>query len=234
MNCKSTPHTEHILNLGGVSKSFGAIPVLRRISLGFSAAERVLLLGANGAGKSTLLRVISGIARADAGTITLAAPGRVSFFSHHLFLYPRLSVRENLSLFASLHGGGIDVTAAIAAWGLEASSSCIVANLSKGNQARVALARTFLAPAPAILLDEPTSNLDERGAAQLISAIDSKSSYNGTPSVVIIATHDLHRLGEWANRIVVMESGSVRSDSGAFASGEALAQTIQIYRESNR
>jgi ABC-type multidrug transport system ATPase subunit len=204
------------------------------VSLQFLAGERVLLLGANGAGKSTLLRTISGLSRADAGTITRSRSGRVSFFSHHLFLYPRLSVQENLALFASLHGGGVDVAKALAAWGLEGSSSAIVASLSKGNQARAALARAFLVPAPVVLLDEPTSNLDERGAAQLLAAIDSKSSCGGTPSVVIIATHDLHRLGEWASRIIVMANGSVLSDSGAGASRESLEQTIQAYRESNR
>jgi heme ABC exporter ATP-binding subunit CcmA len=234
MNCLSTPHTENTLELKGVSKSFGAVSVLRKVSLQFSAGEKVLLLGANGAGKSTLLRIISGLSRADSGTVMLSRQGRIAFFSHHLFLYPRLTIQENLALFASLHGSALDTTEVIASWGLKEASSTVVSSLSKGNQARVALARTFLVPAPVILLDEPTSNLDERGSAQLLAAIESKGACGGAPSVVIVATHDLHRLGGWANRIIVMANGTVLSDSGVGASRETLEHVIQTYRESNR
>jgi ABC-type multidrug transport system ATPase subunit len=234
MNCPSTLHTEHILELTGVSKSFGGAPVLRRISLQFSAGERVLLLGANGAGKSTLMRIISSLSRPDAGKIKLTRAGRVSFFSHQLFLYPRLTVMENLALFSSLQGANVKLPELLADWGLEQSAATVVASLSKGNQARVALARTFLVPAPVFLLDEPTSNLDERGATQLLSSIKSKGSSGDNSSVVVVATHDIHRLGAWANRIIVLANGAVLADSGVQASSELLSQTIQVYRESNR
>jgi ABC-type multidrug transport system ATPase subunit len=200
----------------------------------FAEGERVLLLGANGAGKSTLLRIVAGLTRPDSGSISLRVSGRISLFSHHLFLYPRLTVQENLSLFAALQEDSLPLSQSLEAWGLSAHASTPVSALSKGNQARVALARASLVPSPVLLLDEPTSNLDERGASQLRAVVDGLKTDRGGAPIVIVATHDLHRLGDFASRVVVMHQGAVIADSGPHAGKEALHGILQVYRESNR
>lgn len=222
------------LELTKVSKSFGSQPVLQSLSLSFQMGEVVLLLGANGAGKSTLLRIIAGLARADSGKVVAASSGRVSFCSHQLFLYPRLTVSENLSLFSSLSGASVITGEVLARWGLEKFHSTAVASLSKGNQARVALARACLAPTPVLLLDEPTSNLDERGAGLVRAAIEESRDTQGRKSLVILATHDLHRMEDLASRVVVLSQGRVLADSGAHSAREEISRVVNLYRETNR
>jgi ABC-type multidrug transport system ATPase subunit len=222
------------LELTKVSKSFGSQPVLQSLSLSLHLGERVLLLGANGAGKSTLLRIIAGLTTPDSGRIVTHAAGRVSLCSHHLFLYPRLTVSENLSLFGALVGCKSSLKELLALWDLEKFHAAPVANLSKGNQARVALARAFLAPTPVLLLDEPTSNLDERGTNAVRTAIEASRDAEGRKSLVVLATHDLHRMEEIASRVVVISHGRVLADSGPWCAQAELSRVISQYRETNR
>jgi energy-coupling factor transporter ATP-binding protein EcfA2 len=82
-----------------------------------------------------------------------------------------------------------------------------------------------------LLLDEPSSNLDERATETFRSLVTEKSRANG---ITIIATHDLARLRDIATRVVVMEKGSVVGDSGQSGDLGDLNETIETYRRSNR
>ncbi len=221
---------EPLVEANSICKSFGPKRVLRGASLSCASGEVVLLLGANGAGKSTLLRVMAGLSRADSGRVRRAPGASLGFLSHHLFLYSRLSVAENLSLFASVSGAGREAArAAIECWGLEVVADRAVAELSRGNQARVGLARAFIGAPRLRLLDEPSGNLDDRGVEALKVAVRA-----GGDGATILATHDLHRLGDVATRVAVMSAGEIVSDTGPSASAEDLARAIALYRESNR
>jgi ABC-type multidrug transport system ATPase subunit len=226
---------EDELSLGvqGVLKTFGPVAVLRGLSLSFGPGECVLLLGANGAGKSTLLRILAGLSRADKGRVFNSFPGSVGFLSHHLFLYGRLTVRENINLFSQLSGraDGEDV---ISRWGLEAHAATVVSDLSKGNQSRTALARTFMGEPLVLLLDEPSSHLDDRGIQLLVGGIRDTQRAQAGRSLTVIATHDIHRLGSLATRIVMLARGQIVVDSGSKATPEELQRVIDLYRESNR
>ncbi len=224
---------ESTLEVAGVSKSFGLLPVLRGINLSFASAERVLLLGANGAGKSTLLRILAGVTRPDRGTSKNRSPRPVGFFSQYLSLYSKLQVRENLRLFAAF-GEVEDVEAHLAHWGLLPVAHKLISELSRGNQARVALARAFLHKPSLLLLDEPSSHLDEGGVALLRAAIERGGIQEHLNTTTLLATHDLHRLGGLATRVVVLTKGTVTADTGPAASAEAMREVIDIYRESNR
>jgi ABC-type multidrug transport system ATPase subunit len=223
---------ERLVTLRDVSKTFGSLRVLNRVTLSFSAGEVVLLLGANGAGKSTLLRVIAGLARQERGEVSRTPGTSVGLMSHHLLLYNRLTVHENLSLFRKVSGVPCEsVDAALGEWGLSEAIRTPVGELSRGNQARVGLARTFL-NSPAIrLLDEPSSNLDERGVELLKSAIRAN---RGGAVLTIIATHDLHRLRDIGTRVIVMNRGEVVADSGAGSPASQVDHMVAVYRESNR
>lgn len=215
-----------------VTKTFGAQQVLKRLSLSCAPGETILLVGANGAGKSTLLRVMAGLCRPDSGSVTREGHG-IGLLSHHLFLYGRLTVRENLKLFGSV-GGKADVEEIADRLQLLKVLDRPVAELSKGTQARVGIARTFITPPSLALLDEPTSNLDEKGTALLLNEVERGRAATRGAMTCVIATHDLHRLSSVATRVVVLNNGAVATDSGPHASQEAVAQALDRYREVNR
>jgi len=221
-----------VLEVKDVTKTFGALPVLKRLSLSCGPGEVALLVGANGAGKSTLLRIVAGLARPDSGTV-VRSTDRIGFLSHHLFLYGRLSVRENLELFASVLGMALSQEL-VDRLELSKVIDRPLSELSKGMQARVGIARAFLGHPDVVLLDEPTSNLDEKGTAFLLAEIQRRQFETDGRSTFLIATHDLHRMASIANRVVVLSDGVVFSDSGPAASRETIVHTIERYREVNR
>lgn len=221
-----------MLEVRDVTKTFGAQQVLKRLSLSCAPGEKILLVGANGAGKSTLLRIMAGLSRPDSGQVSYDSC-KIGLLSHHLFLYGRLSVRENLKLFGTV-GGTSDIDEISERLELSKVLGRPVAELSKGMQARVGIARTFIASPGLVLLDEPTSNLDEKGTTILLGEIERGRAATNGKMTCIIATHDLHRLSSVATRVVVLNNGVVAADSGPHASQEIVAQTLDRYREVNR
>ena len=221
-----------MLEVKDVTKTFGSLKVLKRLSLACAPGEVTLLVGANGAGKSTLLRVIAGLARPDAGEVVRQSR-TIGFLSHHLFIYGRLSVRENLRLFASVQAAN-DIDGLIERLELSKVVDQAVSELSKGMQARVGIARAFIAQPDLVLLDEPTSNLDEKGTALLVSEIKRRLDDSDWRATVVIATHDLHRLAPIASRVVVLADGAVAADSGPHATREQVTHVLDRYREVNR
>ena len=224
--------SEPVIQARNVSKTFGAVRVLNRLNLSFVAGEITLLLGANGAGKSTLLRILAGLARADSGSIDRTM-GRIGFLSHQSFLYSRLTVAENIKLFSEVTERQ-QVEPILSRWGLSASAKILVGDLSRGTQARVGLARAFLASPEVLLLDEPSSNLDERGTELLLTAMRDERERAGSKLVSIVATHDLHRLRSIADRIVVLSAGEVLADTGSKATPDDIDRIVGFYREANR
>ena len=221
-----------VLEVKDVTKTFGSLSVLKRLSLSCGSGEVVLLVGANGAGKSTLLRAVAGLVFPDSGSV-LRGTSRIGFLSHHLFLYGRLSVRENIKLFASVQGAS-EWNDVVSRLELSKVVDRPLSELSKGMQARVGIARTFLGSPELILLDEPTSNLDERGTSLLLGEIDRRRSESQSPITFLIATHDLHRMVSIATRVVVLADGNVVADSGAGASRDTISGVLDRYREVNR
>ena len=223
--------TRAVLSVRKLSKAFGGHQVLRTLSFELFPHETVLILGANGAGKSTLLRVLAGLASGDGGSVDRRAGDAIGFASHHTLLYGRLSVRENLKLFARVSGRAVaDVESALRMWGIADVASKSVAELSKGNQAKVSLARAALGEPSVLLLDEPSSNLDERATEILKSFVRAQRSRG----VSVIATHDLHRLGDLATRVIAMDKGGILADSGPSVSSDDMNRVIAQYREANR
>ena len=221
-----------MIELKNVSKAFGPLSVLRKLSLSVQSGEVVLLVGANGAGKSTLLKTIAGLSKVDSGSITRGTK-KIGFVSHHLFLYGRLTVQENLTLFSSVSGREFD-SSLLSAFNLEGVARQAVATLSKGNQARVGIARAFIDKPELILLDEPTSNLDEKATALLLAAIARRMTESQGGVAVVFATHDIHRVAHLATRIVVLDRGAVVDDTGPFASREKIDKVLGSYRAVNR
>ena len=147
-----------------------------------AAGEALLLLGSNGSGKSSLLRLMAGLGRPAAGTLSWdgtpvsADPethgGRLHYVGHLDALKPALTVAENLTVWARLKGGGGgSIEGALARFGLERLAALPARLLSAGQRRRLALARIAATAVPLWLLDEPTVALDRQSVAALEAAI---------------------------------------------------------------
>jgi ABC-type multidrug transport system ATPase subunit len=231
-----------MITLDHLAKQIDNQSILKDISLTLSPGDRVLLVGANGAGKSTLLRLISGIARPSKGTITFNGVSKINgaqigYYSHNSMLYGALTVEENLFFFADLltvpHH---DIEQLIARWKLTDHRKKFPAQLSKGLLARVSLARALCSNPRYIFLDEPTSALDQNSVEILLSELEALATFHQGKMICVIVTHDLTRLSQFAERVIVLDDGSVFLDSQLSQSQDAQAvqASLAIYLERNR
>jgi heme exporter protein A len=167
--------------------------------LGFDLGpgDALLLEGRNGSGKTSLLRLMAGLARPAAGRIAWDGAdigddaeghrARTRYIGHLDAVKPQLSVGENLSFWAALHGGGAaGAQAGLAAFGLDALAHAPARYLSAGQRRRLALARLAAAPAALWLMDEPTIALDRASVAALIAAI---AAHRVAGGMAVIATN---------------------------------------------
>ena len=168
--------------------------VLHEVEFAAAAGGALLLLGPNGSGKSTLLRLLAGLKRPDAGTITwdgediATDPGghaaRIAYVGHLDAVKPGLTASENLAFAARLGGG--DADAALAAFDLTPLAALPARMLSAGQRRRLALARLALNRAPLWLLDEPTIGLDAGAIGRFGATLAAHRAGGG---IVVAATH---------------------------------------------
>jgi ABC-2 type transport system ATP-binding protein len=195
-----------VLEATGLSKRFGPRVALRDVSLSAHRGELVAVIGPNGAGKTTLLSILAGTARADAGTIS-RAPREIGWVPQQPALYGKLTVAENLRLFARLEGVR-DVQSAtdrmLRLAGLEDRAGDPVGELSGGNRQRVNIAIGLVAGPEVLLLDEPSTGLDPRHRQRLWEFIHAQAAGGTT---VVYSTHNVREAGHHANRVVVLADG---------------------------
>jgi ABC-2 type transport system ATP-binding protein len=199
----------------GLSKSFGERAALREVSFDVGPGELLAVLGPNGAGKTTLLSILAGIAKADSGRID-RANGEVGWVPQQAGLYHRLTVEENLRLFARLEEDE-DVEGTVERMldqtGLEERRHDQVSSLSGGNQQRINIAIGLLGDPSVLLLDEPSSGLDPSQRIKLWEFVAGLSS-GGT--AVIYSTHQIEEASHYGDRLVVLADGETIFD-GSFA-----------------
>jgi ABC-2 type transport system ATP-binding protein len=193
----------------GVTKRFGDRVALRDVSVSVERGELLAIIGPNGAGKTTLLSILAGILRPDAGE--LGRPAReVGWVPQQAAVYGKLSVRENLKLFARLEkvpdADGI-VGRMLEQTGLSDRADDELATLSGGNRQRVNIAVGLLSDPPVLLLDEPSSSLDPRQRERLWEFVDARAHAYGT--AVIFTTHNVAEAERWADRVLVLADGEV-------------------------
>jgi ABC-2 type transport system ATP-binding protein len=191
-----------------LTKRYGARVALSSVSFELYPGELVAVIGPNGAGKTTLLSILAGIQPPTAGEVS--APRRdVGWVPQQPALYTKLSVAENLRLFARLEKLA-DPEAAVqrmlAQTGLEDRAEEEVGRLSGGNQQRVNIAIGLLAEPAALLLDEPSSSLDPRQRERLWSFIGGLA---GRGTTVVYSTHNVAEAERYADRVLVLVDGEL-------------------------
>ena len=206
----------------GLVKRYGEREALKGVDFAARPGELVAVIGPNGAGKTTLLSILAGTLEADAGTVD-SPNGDVGWVPQQAGLYRRLTVEENLLLFARLEKredprGAVEEMLELS--GLRERRGEIVARLSGGNQQRINIAIGLLARPAVLLLDEPSVGLDPRQRARLWDFI---AGLAGQGTSVVFSTHDIQEAERYGQRLLVLADGEGLFDGSA---GE-LRETVR-------
>jgi ABC-type sugar transport system ATPase subunit len=215
-----------VLQLSGISKSFPGVRALSDISFDVRAGEVHALLGENGAGKSTLIKIMSGVHRADTGTMTL--DGKVTNFAspqeaqaagiatiyQELLLFPELTVAENIFMGHAPKGrfGGIDwaemrrrAVKLLADLDIhDLDPNLLVGSLSVGNRQRVEIAKALSHNARILIMDEPTAALTEHDVERLFRIV---RLLRERGVGVVYISHRLEEIFLLADRVTVLRDG---------------------------
>jgi ABC-2 type transport system ATP-binding protein len=198
-----------------LTRRFGGRTVVDDLSIDVARSEIVALLGPNGAGKTTTMRMLAGLIAPTSGTVTIDGVAqnrtsggmlrqRIGFLTESPGLWDRLTIRENLEVYAKLYGladAGRAVRRSLDTFGLADRASTRTAELSKGMRQKVALARALLHGPPILLLDEPTSGLDPeiRRTVRLLLA-----ERRSEGCAILVSTHNLDEAERIADRVAVL------------------------------
>jgi len=218
---------ENVISIRGVSMSYGTRPVLESVDLDVCRGEILVLLGGSGSGKSTLLRHVLGLAKPDAGSITIngvditrcsaselgAVRRRIGVAFQAAALFNSLTVEENVALPLRELTRLADSTIKLMVWmkliavGLSDAGSLYPPELSGGMRKRAAVARAMALDPEILILDEPSAGLDpivSAGLDQLILFL--KRSFGIT---ILVVTHELESAFNIADRVAMLYQGKL-------------------------
>ena len=213
-----------MLSIDGLTKRFGARPVLDALALDVGAGEYVAIVGESGSGKSTLLNLIAGLDRPDAGRVaidgtdlaslddtgrTLARRRKLGFVFQSFHILPHLTVEQNVELPLVLIGAQRDerakrVSELLGAVGLGDRGGSMPRELSGGELQRVAVARALVHRPALVLADEPTGNLDPDTAQIVLDLLAREIRSRGAGGVLV--THS-QAAARSADRVFVLDHG---------------------------
>lgn len=236
---KDGAHPVLAIEVHDLKKSFGLKPVLRGIDLLLPRGERMALLGANGTGKTTILRILAGLARPNAGSVSIegldsaqhAQQTRhlVGFVAHQPYLYEELTALENLLFFARMYSVTYALERAHALLqrvGLERRAHERVGTFSRGQVQRLSWARALLHAPHLLLLDEADTGLDQQGHELIDTLLTEHVSYGGS---TLFTTHRLEYALAISDKILLLSNGRVAYQSET--KSLTLNALQQIYRE---
>jgi ATP-binding cassette subfamily F protein uup len=210
----------NLVNLKSVDKGYGSRSVLRDVTLGISAGDRIGIVGRNGDGKSTLLALIAGAEEADAGAVTRAGDLELGVLGQGDELDASQTIRHQLVGGRADHEwaadarfrtvldgllGGVDITR------FPQGLDTVIAPLSGGERRRIALAKTLLDSPELLLLDEPTNHLDVEGVDWLAHHLAAR---RGT---LLVVTHDRWFLDAVCTATWEVTDGTVHQYEGGYA-----------------
>jgi ABC-2 type transport system ATP-binding protein len=202
-----------IVAVEGLGKRYGEREALREVSFEVSAGELVAIVGPNGAGKTTLLSILAGVQPPSAGRVWGPGTGAsIGWAPQVSAVYSKLSVAENLRLFARLQRvADTDAVVAqmLAQTGLTERADELVEQLSGGNRQRVSVALGLIGDPPALALDEPTSALDPAQRQRMWEFVGALARAG---RAVLFSTHHLGEVRAYATRAIVLADGELLFD----------------------
>ena len=207
------------LQVTGARKRFGQVEALAGASITVHRGELVGLLGPNGAGKTTLIRAISGRVRLEAGeiqvfgrTLTTRDPRpEIGVVPQELAIYPKLTARENLEVFARLYGVERRKIRQRVDWALQWAdlrerASEMALRFSGGMKRRLNIACGLLHSPSIVLLDEPTVGVDPQSRERIYVML---AELRSTGVSVVLTTHHLEEAEQRCERIVIIDRGTI-------------------------
>ena len=209
-----------------LSKTYGDYKALNNLNLKLNKGEIFALLGQNGAGKSTTINIFLGFVKPTEGVAKINGISVVDhpeetkkfivYIPETVLLYPNLTGVENLKFFSSLAGFDYDneaLTNFLSKAGLQSDAHHNrLGGYSKGMRQKVGIAIAIAKKAKVLLLDEPTSGLDPKASNEFSEILKELASEGTT---IFMATHDIFRAKEVADRIGIMKRGNLISEINA-------------------
>jgi ABC-2 type transport system ATP-binding protein len=210
----------------GLTRRFGSRTVVNDVTFDVGRGEILALLGPNGAGKTTTLRMLAGLIAPTSGTVAIdgvqltratgsALRSRIGFLTEAPGLWDRLTVRENLRIYAGLYGlanANATIDRALETFELTGRGSARTAELSKGTRQKVALARALLHEPAILLLDEPTSGLDPEVTRSVRKLLEERREAG---CAILVSTHNLDEAERLADRVAVLHERLLALDRPA-------------------
>jgi heme exporter protein A len=206
------------IEVAGLAKQLGGRTVLRDVTFSLMRGEIVAIVGANGAGKTTLLRCLATATPPSVGSIRwLAQPELTTiqlrrclgYAGHDSCLYPHLTVEENLLFAARMYGAAADadrVGRQLTAAGLAGAGPILCGRLSQGMRRRVSILRAIVHDPAILLLDEPSTGLDQRGHDWLIHILRGLKERH---CCIGFVTHERQLVNDLADRALEVRDGRV-------------------------
>lgn len=212
----------HYVETKNLSKFYGDIKAVNRLSFTADAGEVIALLGPNGAGKSTLMNMLSGFLSPTEGDVFIMGKNikqfpieskeSIGFLPEGSPLYPDLRVKSFLKYMSELRGlKQHDIDVAVKLSNIEAVLNQKIETLSKGYQRRVGFAQSILSNPLILLLDEPTDGLDPNQKHHIREQIKTM----GKDKTIIISTHLLEEAETVCNRVLLINNGCILADGTA-------------------
>ena len=204
---------EHVLQLENITMQFGGVVAVNNLSLEVNKGEIVALIGPNGAGKTTLFKMLVGQEKPDAGTLTIGDTVQFAYVDQQReSLTPGKTVYELISDGAEtikLGNREINARAYCSRFNFTGSDQQKKVDVLSGGERNIKQLRALCeSDAEILFLDEPSSHLDTYAQIALEKAI---KEYQGT---VLMVTHDFYTVANCADRILLLENGTVREQSG--------------------
>jgi ABC-2 type transport system ATP-binding protein len=214
------PAVEAAISVEGLGKTYGAVVAVSGLSFAVHRRQTVALLGPNGAGKTTTMAMILGLLEPSAGTIRILGESmpkgrsrvlpRMNFTSPYVDLPQRLTVRQNLRVYAELYALARPrerISELAGAFDLEPFLDRPFGRLSAGQKTRVLLAKALINEPELLLLDEPTASLDPDTADLLRGYLEEYQAR--THATVLLASHNMGEVERLAHHVLMLKAGGL-------------------------
>jgi len=234
-----------MIEVRDLSRSYGALKAVDRVSFDIGRREIVGLLGHNGAGKTTIMKMLTGFLEPSAGSIRIdgqdlaahrrAVQRKIGYLPENCPLYPDMTVLEHLDYQGALYGipqsaRPAAIRRAVERTELGAKVTATVATLSRGYRQRLGVAAALLHEPDVLILDEPTNGLDPSQIQHMRALIREQAAH----ATVIVSTHILQEVEAVCGRVLIMRAGRLAVDSPIGAIGSTPRLRVTLDRDSEQ